>query len=249
MWWLKQYANRKGNIYPIHGFCWVAQMMDINRGDKMDSLVSIESKDFIMGKKAKELAAGDDFYKPFAGKDFRGNINTSVIKTNRGRTIIVQHDASTPRPHTQIHGIYGTKRCAVEYPHPPRICDEGGNRWISQEEYKALEKKYKPEIIKKVGEISRQAGGHGGIDFLLMWRLIDCLHNGLPLDMDVYDAISWSSLLPLSEWSVNNNSHPIEIPDFTAGAWKTNKRNMDINLEKGGNTNVKLLGTLDYING
>ncbi len=240
MWWLKQYADRKGNIYPVHGFCWLAQMMDINRGDKMNFLVSIESNDFVMGSKAKELAAEDDFYKPFAGKDFRGNINTSVIKTSRGRTMIVQHDPSTPRPHSLIHAIYGTKRCAREFPIPASISSEGGNQWISEEEYNALEHKYTPGIVKKMGELSKKAGGHGGIDFMLMWRLIDCLHNGLPLDMDVYDAASWSSILPLSEWSVNNNSQPIEVPDFTTGAWKTNKRNMDINLEKGGNTEVKL---------
>ncbi|MDD4107668.1 MAG: Gfo/Idh/MocA family oxidoreductase [Prolixibacteraceae bacterium] len=240
MWWLKQYANRKGNIYPIHGFCWVAQIMDINRGDKMVSLVSVESEDFIMSDKAKKLAIEDELFKQFVDKDFRGNINTTVIKTAKGRTITIQHDASTPRPHSYIHGIYGSKRCAVEYPHPPRISDEEGSSWISQEEYKALEEKYTPVIVKKIGEISRQVGGHGGIDFMLYWRMIDCLHNGLPLDMDVYDGVSLSSIVPLSEWSVNNGSSPIDIPDFTAGAWKTNKRNMDINLERGGgNTKVK----------
>ena len=88
--------------------------------------------------------------------------------------------------------------------------------------------------------MSGDAGGHGGIDFLIMWRLIDCLHNGIPLDMDVYDAASWSSLLPLSEWSVTNGSQPIQVPDFTDGKWKTNKRNMDINLEYGGNTKIKI---------
>jgi hypothetical protein len=72
----------------------------------------------------------------------------------------------------------------------------------------------------------------------MSWRMIDCLHNGLPLDMDVYDAVSWSSVLPLSEWSVNNKSYPIEIPDFTKGAWKTNKRNMDITIAEGGNTKL-----------
>lgn len=240
MWWLKQYAQRKGNIYPVHGFCWLAQMMDINRGDSMVSLISAESNDFIMSKKTKELAAEDSTFKPFINSNFRGNNNTSIIKTHNGRILSVQHDASTPRPHTQIHGIYGTKRCAVEFPLPPRICDEGGNSWISPEEYKRLEEKYNPVILKKMGKMSGDAGGHGGIDFLIMWRLIDCLHNGIPLDMDVYDAASWSSLLPLSEWSVTNGSQPIQVPDFTDGKWKTNKRNMDINLEYGGNTKIKI---------
>lgn len=237
MWWLKQYANRKGNIYPIHGFEWICLMMDINRGDKLDFLVSVESEDFKMGEIAKELASKDEFYKPFADKDFRGNINNSIIKTARGRTIITQHDASTMRPSTLKEEINGTLRSALEHPRPARISDEQG-RWITQEEYKALEEKYTPDILKKMGEIAKESGSEFGGDILMSWRMIDCLHNGLPLDMDVYDGVSWSSVLPLSEWSVKNKSYPVEIPDFTKGAWKTNKRNMDITIAEGGNTRL-----------
>ena len=235
MWWLKQYGNRKGNIYPIHAFGTICQIMDINRGDKMDYLVSVESKDFQMVKMANNLAAADDFYKPFTNKDYRGNINTSVIKTSKGRTIVVQHDATTFRPHTNIQGIYGTEGCALEYPRPARI-SRGEGSWVSQDEYMEIVEKYTPPIVEKIGEMARKAGGHGGIDFMILWRLIDCLRNGLPLDQDVYDGVSWSSILPLSEWSVNNRSNSIDIPDFTKGAWKTNERNMDINIERGGNT-------------
>ncbi len=237
MWWLKQYANRKGNIYPIHGFEWLCLMMDINRGDKLDFLVSVESKDFKMGEIAKELASKDDFYKPYAEKDFRGNINNSIIKTSQGRTIIAQHDATTVRPSTLKQEICGTLRSALEHPRPARISDEQG-RWVSPEEYADLEVKYTPELLKKMGEITKESGSEFGGDMLMLWRMIDCLHNGLPLDMDVYDAVSWSSVLPLSEWSVNNKSYPIEIPDFTKGAWKTNKRNMDLTLAAGGNTKL-----------
>jgi len=238
MWWLKQYGIRKGNIYPIHGLGPVCQIMDINRGDKMDYLVSIESKDFGMNKTAKKLASSDDFYKPFTDLDYRGNINSSIIKTSKGRTIIVQHDATTFRPHTNIHGIYGSRGFALQYPLPARI-SKGESDWVSQDEFKSLEEKYTPPIVKKIGEMAQQVGGHGGIDYMLMWRLIDCLHNGLPLDQDVYDGVSWSSILPLSEWSVNNRSNSIDIPDFTMGKWKTNKRNMDITLAEGGNTKLK----------
>lgn len=68
---------------------------------------------------------------------------------------------------------------------------------------------------------------------MLCWRLIDCFHNGLSPDQDVYDAASWSSIVPLSEWSVLHRSNSIEIPDFTAGSWRNNSANMDINLDKG----------------
>jgi len=237
MWWLKQYANRKGNIYPIHGFENLCQIMDINRGDKLDFLVSVESKDFKMGGMAKELASKDPFYEPFAQKDFRGNINNSIIKTSMGRTIIVQHDATTNRPYTLKEEICGTLRSALEYPTPPRISNEAG-KWVSPEEFKEIEEKFTPNILKKMGDASKESGSEFGADLLMHWRFMDCLHNGLPLDMDVYDGVSMSSVLPLSEWSVNNRSFPVEIPDFTKGAWKTNQRNMDITLAKGGNTKL-----------
>ena len=85
--------------------------------------------------------------------------------------------------------------------------------------------------------MAKQIGGHGGMDFLMQWRIIDCLRNGLPLDQDVYDAALWSSVFPLSEWSVNNRSKSIDIPDFTGGSWKTNKP-LDLSLEKGANTKI-----------
>ena len=108
---------------------------------------------------------------------------------------------------------------------------------VSQEEFDRLKQQYTPEITKKIGEIARDSG-HDGSDLQLSWKLIDCLHNGLPLDQDVYDAASWSAVVPLSEWSVRNRSDSVDIPDFTCGSWKTNERNMDVNLEKGGNTKI-----------
>jgi predicted dehydrogenase len=236
MWWLKQYATRKGNIYPTHGLGVVAQIMDINRGDKFEFLVSVESKDFMMAAKAEELAATDDFFKPFVGYDYRGNMNTTMIKTTKGRTIMLQHDATSPSPHNLIHGIYGTKGAALFDPPPPRI-STGNHKWATPEEFESIKKKYTPSIFKKMSRLAKSSG-HGGSDLIIDWHLIDCLHNGLPLDQDVYDAAAWSSIVPLSEWSVNNNSNSIQIPDFTAGSWQTNKRNMDIELEKGATTKI-----------
>jgi len=235
MWWLRQYAHRKGNIYPTHGLGPICQMMDINRGDKFEYLVSVESKDFLMAKKARELAAADDFFKPYVNKDFRGNMNTTLIRTTRGRTIMIQHDATSPSPHSLIHGIYGTQGSALYDPAPPRLSTDG--HWASPEEFASLKKKYTPAIYKKMSELARNSG-HGGSDLLIDWHLIDCLHNGLPLAQDVYDAALWSVVVPLSEWSVDNRSNSIDIPDFTAGAWKRNERNMDIALKRGGNTKV-----------
>jgi predicted dehydrogenase len=238
MWRLKENARRNGNLYPTHGLGPVCQIMNVNRGDKLISMVSKSSIDFMMGANAKELAAKDDFFKPFANANFRGNMNTTSIRTHKGRTIKIQHDVTSPNVYTRIHKIVGTKGTALKYPLPGRISN-GGEDWLPEEELKVLEKKYQPAIVKKVGELAKQVGGHGGMDFLMDWRTIDCLRNGLPLDEDVYDAALWSSISPLSEWSVAHNSNPIDIPDFTRGAWKTNKP-VDILLDEGGNTKVTI---------
>jgi hypothetical protein len=148
---------------------------------------------------------------------------------------MVQHDVSSPRPYSRIHLISGTKGIARKYPSPARIAL--GHSWMPEDEYKALEEQYTPEIVKRVGEMAREIGGHGGMDFIMDWRLIDCLRNGLPLDQDVYDAALWSVIAPLSEWSVANRSASIDVPDFTCGSWEVNKP-VDPNLPEGGNTRV-----------
>lgn len=236
MWRLKE-NFRNGNLYPTHGLGPVAQALDINRGDKMDYLVAVSGNDFQMSSTAKELAARDGFYKPFAGKNYRGNMNTTTIRTNKGKTIMLQHDVTSPNVYSRIHKISGTKGSCIKYPLPGRIAF-GHEDWMNEEEYKKLEEQYTPALVKKVGEMAKQVGGHGGMDFLMDWRTIDCLRNGLPVDMDVYDAALWSSIAPLSEWSVAHRSNSITVPDFTSGYWKTNHP-IDISLEKGGDTKVK----------
>ncbi|SKB65755.1 Gfo/Idh/MocA family protein [Daejeonella lutea] len=237
-WRLRMDASRKGNLYPTHGLGPICQIMDINRGDKMDFLVSVSSNDFMMAQNAKKLAANDNFYKQFADKSFNGNMNTTTIRTAKGKTMMVQHDVTSPRPYSRLHLVSGTKGTAQKYPLPGRI-STSHEGWISELEFKSLEQKYTPTIVKKVGELAKQVGGHGGMDFLMDWRTIDCLRNGLPFDQDVYDAASWSSIFPLSEWSVNNRSNSVDIPDFTGGSWNKNKP-VDISLTKGGNTPVKV---------
>jgi predicted dehydrogenase len=237
MWRLKENL-RNGSLYPTHGLGPVAQLLDINRGDRMDYLVSVSTNDFMMGAKAKELAATDDFYKSFAGKSFRGNMNTTTIRTVKGKTMMIQHDVTSPRPYSRIHQLSGTKGAALKYPEPGRIATSHEG-WASEAEFKLLEEKYAPPIVKRVGEMAKQIGGHGGMDFLMDWRLIDCLRNGLPLDIDVYDAAAWSAVAPLSEKSVANRASTVDIPDFTSGNWKTNQP-VDVFLQKGGNTKVKL---------
>ena len=234
MWRLKENL-RDGSLYPTHGLGPIAQVLNVNRGDRMDYMVSVSTNDFMMGELAKELASKDNFYKQFTDKKFRGNMNTTTIRTVNGKTMMVQHDVSSPRPYSRIHLVSGTKGTALKYPEP-RI-SKSHEGWISEEEFKVLEEKYAPPIVTRVGEMAKQIGGHGGMDFLMDWRLIDCLRNGIPLDIDVYDAAAWSAVAPLSEQSVANRSKSVDVPDFTSGSWKTNTP-VDVTLSKGGNTKV-----------
>jgi len=233
-WRLKE-NFRNGNLYPTHGLGPICQIMDINRGDQMDFLVSVQSNDFMMAEAARELAAKDDFYKELATKTYRGNMNTTTIKTIKGKTILLQHDVSSTRPYSRLHLVSGTKCVASKYPEPAKISK--GHEWLSEDEMKKLEETFAPPIIKRIGEMAKKVGGHGGMDFMMDWRTIDCLRNGLPLDQDVYDAALWSSIAPLSELSVSNRSQSVDVPDFTCGSWKNNQK-VDISLQYGGNTLV-----------
>lgn len=236
MWRLKENTKGSGSLYPTHGLGPIAQCMNINRGDQFEHLTSMSTDDFQMAKKADELAAKDPFYNQFVGKDYRGNMNTTLIRTIKGKSIMIQHDITSPRPYTRIHLVSGTKGIARKWPSPQKIAF--GHSWIRQDEMKQYEDKYTPEIVKRIGDMAKQIGGHGGMDFMMDWRLIDCLRNGLPLDQDVYDAALWSVVIPLSKKSVSKKSRSVDVPDFTRGAWKTNKP-ITLTLEGGGTTVVR----------
>jgi len=222
LWRLDENAHRNGNLYPTHGLGPICQIMNVNCGDKLDFLTSVSTNDFTLHNIAVELAAKDPAYTKYLDKHFRGNMNTSIIRTNKGRTIMLQHDTSSPRPKSSRYLISGTK-ATIQCDAGPAKISTSHEGWVSPEVYAELEAKYTLPSISKVTELAKKVGGHGGMDFLTDWRLIDCLRNGLPLDHDVYDAAVWSSIAPLSEWSVANGSKPVEVPDFTRGAWQSNK--------------------------
>jgi hypothetical protein len=231
-WRLRNNTNRNGALYPTHGMGPACQVVGINRGDKLNYMVSLSSNDFAFAPKMKELA-GDPDFASFAGSTFRGNMNTTSIRTEKGRSMMIQHDYSSPRPYSSILMISGTKAISQKYPLPPKIAV--GHNWMTPEEMKQVEDKYMPEIVRRIGTMAEAIGDHDGMDFLTNWRLVDCLRNGLPLDQDVYDAAAWSVIIPLSEWSVANKSMPIDFPDFTCGKWITNKE-FDLTLDGGGTT-------------
>lgn len=238
LWRLKENIKGSGNLYPTHGLGPVSKIMNINRGDHFDHMVSMSGNDFTMkGLEAKSYKKDPAVFKKFLDDKFRGNMNTSVIRTGKGKTIMLQHDVSSLRVYSRIHLVSGTKGSALKYPLPGRVSTSHED-WFTDAQMKELEDTYTLPIVRRLGEMAQQIGGHGGMDFLMDWRWVDCLRNGLPIDHDVYDAALWTSIGPLSKWSVANKSASIDVPDFTRGRWQTNAPG-DYSIDHGNLTPVK----------
>jgi hypothetical protein len=222
-WRTYHYAKTNGNLYPTHGLGPVAHYMDINRGDAFDYMVSVGSPALMRNAYAKEnFPEGHQWRKlNFTCAD----LNTSIIKTKRGRTIMVQWDEQLPRPYTRHNFIQGTKGCFGGFPNRIAVEDEGkdADSWTQGKDLKPWYDKYEHPLFKRMGEEAKRNGGHGGMDFLMLWRIIYCLRNGLPLDQDVYDGVAWSVVTPLSAISVANRGRSMDFPDFTRGQWATRK--------------------------
>lgn len=218
MWRLKHNALENGNLYPTHGLGPIAHILNIHRGDRMDYLVSVSSGQFGMTAYAKEKFGEDSEYAQTAY--LNGDMNTSVIRTLKGKTVMLQHDVTSPRPYSRLHTISGTKGFAQKYPRPGIALEPDGHTFLSDVVLDSLLLLYEHPIVREVGLKAKEVGGHGGMDFIMDYRLVYCLRNGLPLDMDVYDAAEWSSIIELSRTSVANSGRPVAVPDFTRGAWE-----------------------------
>jgi hypothetical protein len=208
--------TRNGNLYPTHGIGPVANYMNINRGDRFDYLVSMSGPSRGLQLYQQEKLKADD---PRRGETFvLGDVNTALIKTVLGKTIYLVHDTNLPRPYSRINMVQGTRGIFSGYPN--RIHIEGrspGHGWEPFEKYLA---EFEHPLWKSE-KVRSASGGHGGMDYLEDYRLIECLRAGVPTDFDVYDAAAWSCLSAVSERSVARRSQPIDIPDFTRGRWKT----------------------------
>jgi len=218
MWRLEHNMQENGNLYPTHGLGPIAHILNIHRGDRMDYLVSVSSAQFGMTAYAKEKFGEDSEY---AKKTYlNGDMNTSVIRTVKGKTIMLQHDVTSPRPYSRLHTISGTNGFVQKYPRPGIALEPDAHRFLSDVALDSLLRLYEHPIVSEVGQKAKEVGGHGGMDFIMDYRLIYCLRNGLPLDMDVYDAAEWSAVIELSRTSVANGGRPVRVPDFTRGAWE-----------------------------
>ena len=224
-WRTLHYANRNGNLYPCHGLGPVAQYMSLARTeDNFRRLTSFSSP-----AKGRKLFAekSTNLTKPeFKTLDYQcGDMNTSIIKTHLGRTVMVQWDETSPRPYSRHNLIQGTKGTLKGFPNGMAIegMTKSYHEWTSSEEFDAIAQKYEHPLFKRMGEMSKKMGGHGGMDFLMLFRIIECLRKGEPLDQNVYEGCFWSSVAPLSEKSNKEDGMPQDFPDFTRGGWKTTK--------------------------
>ena len=238
-WRLTYNRDHRGDVYPTHGIGPVCQAMDIHRGDKMNVLVSMDTKS-VCGREYYEQHRNNGQPAP----EFKNGDHTmTMISTEKGKTIMIQHDVVTPRPYNRLYQLTGTKGFANKYPiegymidtetaskHQETAASEGVSAQIGLDELfahdfvpedvkNALMEQYKHPIQKELEDIARKVGGHGGMDFIMDYRLIYCLRNGLPLDMDVYDLAEWCCVSELSAISIENGNAPVEVPDFTRGEW------------------------------
>lgn len=229
--WRYEYNKQhRGDIYPTHGMgpaCWA---LDIHRGDRMKTLIAMDT-DAFNGKKLAQKH-GEESY-------LNGDHTTTLIRTEKGKTIEIQHNVVTPRPYNRMYQVEGTEGFANKYPYAGfsirtmgrqiEGSEDGkalfenldGESYVSREMYDALMAEYQHPITREgsLVETAKRVGGHGGMDFIMDYRLIYCLRNGLPLDQDVYDAAEWSCLGELTRVSIENGNIPVAMPDFTRGEW------------------------------
>lgn len=227
-WRLKYNRENRGDIYATHGLGPVAQLLDIHRGDRMATLVAMDTKS-VHGKELVEAKTG----KPC--DDFRnGDHTTTLIRTANKKVIELQHDVMNPQPYNRLYQLTGTRGFANKYPVEgyaldskqlaasgvqPQVDNLSTHSFMPEAEKQALEAKYDHPILKKFGKLAKEVGGHGGMDFIMTARLVYCLQNGLPLDMDVYDLAEWCSIAELGALSMDNDCAPVAFPDFTRGLW------------------------------
>ena len=217
MWRLKHLEKNDGNTYPTHGLGPVSHILNIHRGDKMNYLVSMSTNQVGMTAYAKEKFGENSDYAKRQYK--KGDMNTSLIRTEKGKTIMIQHDVTSPRPYSRLHTISGTNGFAQKYPNKGIAIEPNAHHFLAAPQMDSIMELYKHPILADIEEKAKEVGGHGGMDFVMDYRLIYCLTHGLPLDQDVYDAAEWSSIIEISKLLVENQSVPIQIPDFTRGAW------------------------------
>lgn len=226
-WRMDYNQKHRGDVYATHGMGPASQVLNIHRGDRMKTLVAMDTK----------AVNGPAYIKKSTGKEVKdfqnGDQTTTLIRTENGKTMLIQHNVMTPRPYSRMYQVVGADGYASKYPieeyclRPTQVDSNdvpnheklNAHGSVSEDVKKALMAKYKNPIHKELEETAKKVGGHGGMDYIMDYRLVYCLRNGLPLDMDVYDLAEWCCMAELTRLSIENGSAPVEVPDFTRGGW------------------------------
>ena len=220
-WRLKWNAVHKGNQYCTHGLGPICQYMGVNRGDRFDYLVSLESGQFGFEEYAREKYPPEDWRASL--KVEMGDMNTTLVKTARGRSILIQHDIANPMPYDRLNTVVGTRGILADYPFRVGWEDapgKGVHRFFDDARAAEVREEHMHPLWRQAGKLAQEVGGHDGMDLIMDLRWAYCMQNGLPLDQDVYDLAAWCSLGELTERSVREGSMPQKVPDFTRGAWE-----------------------------
>lgn len=221
-WRLKHHLARNGNLYTTHGLGPVCMYFDILRGDTLTHLTSMSSKEAALSEALRN--AEDKALRKMAKDVACGDVNTTLIGTAKGRSIMLQFDVHSGRPYNRLDKVVGSK--AAHYGYPSRLyidhgADWGGHRWLEDAEKAEYQDRYEHPLWDRLQKLAAEhPQGHGGMDFVMMYRLIRCLNLGQPFDLNVYDGAMWSMVGALSEASVAAGSKRMDIPDMTAGRWK-----------------------------
>ena len=225
-WRLDFNQNNRGDVYPTHGFGPACQLLDIHRGDRLKTLVAMDTK-AVTGPKCVEQQTGEkcEYFK-------NGDHTLTMLTTENGKTMLIEHNVMTPRPYSRMYQLTGTDGFANKYPVEQYCVRPGENApkninhenltahgAVSDEVKDQMMATYKHPIHVELEAKAKEVGGHGGMDFIMDYRLVYCLRNGLPLDMDVYDLAEWCSIVELSRISLENGNMPVAVPDFTRGHW------------------------------
>lgn len=225
-WRLKYNQSHSGDVYATHGLGPVCFALNIHRGDRMTHLVSMDTDSWVGKEVAKRQLGTNEFA--------NGDHTSTLIRTHKGKTIELQHNVYTPQPYSRKYQLVGTKGFVNKYPsegillQQESMKDSGvaadhenlsSHRFLPKKHFDALIEMYRHPIQTELMELAKRVGGHGGMDFIMDYRLIYCLRKGLPLDQDVYDAAEWSCIGELSAASIENISMPVAVPDFTRGEW------------------------------
>ncbi len=238
-WRRRWNIEHAGNQYQTHGLGPIALDMGINRGDRFDYLVSVDGQQ--RGYEAFAAATVPEGDPRRAMRFAMADMNVTTIRTAKGRTIMLQHDVTSPRPYSRLNLIAGTKGVFRSYPRldiflekePP--AKKSLHHKFDDAETERIRKEFMHPLYKTAGEIAKKGGGHGGYDYLMDLRWAYSLLNGLPLDTDVYDLAAWCAVSELSERSARNRSKTMDFPDFTRGVWRKECRcnlmgaNIDLN--------------------